>query len=187
MPGKLAALLASLFGLGAFVAARSSRAQPQEGKDGPFTSSAAAAEQERPLPQAAQVASPWVTPPAGAPYVVWFEQATAQFDLPPGLLSRMAYQESAYNQHARGAAGEIGLMQFMPTTAKDLGIDPSDPRASIFAAARYMVQLYRRFGDWRTALAAYNWGQGNVARRGIEAAPSSTQRYVAAIAKDVGL
>lgn len=79
---------------------------------------------------------------------VWFE---AQLD-----------QESEYNPAAVSKAGARGVAQFMPATAKEFGIDPNKPEEAIPAAARYMAQLKKRFGDEQTARLAYNWGQGNV-------------------------
>lgn len=62
----------------------------------------------------------------------------------------------------RSSAGAIGLMQFMPGTAKMLGIDPTDPVQSIYGAATYLSQLFNQFKDWTLAVAAYNAGPGNV-------------------------
>ena len=112
--------------------------------------------------------------------------AEVSYRLPPLLLARMAWQESRFNVNAVSPAGAIGIMQFMPDTAQDFGLDPLNPIASIWAAGRYMRQLVDRFGDWRTALAAYNWGQGNVASR-IEQMPQETIDYVMGIAGDLRL
>ncbi|MNE41935.1 Membrane-bound lytic murein transglycosylase D precursor [compost metagenome] len=70
----------------------------------------------------------------------------------------------------------------MPDTAKDFGLkgrDVFDPEKSAQAAAQYMSQLMKMFdGDLGKALAAYNWGQGNVMRKGMDAAPKETREYV---------
>lgn len=142
-------------------------------------------QEERTFSQASM--SAWATPIAGAQYQSAFETATMLYRLPVGMLSRMAWQESRYNSAARSPVGAIGLMQFMPATAAEWNIDPTDPWQSIDAAGRYMAQLYSRFSDWRTALAAYNWGQGNVAHFGTDNLPHETQAYVEAIAGDIGL
>lgn len=110
--------------------------------------------------------------------------------IPPNLLGRQLYQESAYrpeviNGSVRSAAGAIGIAQFMPATAADLGIDPTNPTQSIAAAGRYLRSLYNQTGSWQLALAAYNWGIGNVLRQGIGAAPAETRNYVAQITADV--
>ena len=66
----------------------------------------------------------WTTPPKGQKYEKAFQSVTAKYALPDGLLSRVAYQESRYNPNAKSKVGAIGLMQFMPATAKQYGIDP---------------------------------------------------------------
>jgi hypothetical protein len=129
----------------------------------------------------------WVTPAKGKVYQAAFDAATAAYGLPAGLLSRVAYQESRYNPNAKSPAGALGLMQFMPATAKDFGLNPLDPEASIWAAAKYLKQLYNKFGNWKEALAAYNWGQGNVAKKGLEKAPTETRNYFGSILADLGL
>ncbi len=125
------------------------------------------------------------------------EQAERDHGLPTGLLARLLYQESRYRTDiitgaTRSRAGAVGIAQFMPATAAELGIDPLDPRQAIPAAARYLRRLYDRFGDWKMALAAYNWGQGNQ-NRDLEDGivgddwPVETRKYVAEISADVGL
>ena len=112
--------------------------------------------------------------------------------LPKDMLARLLWQESRYRDDIisgakRSPAGAIGIAQFMPGTARDMGIEPSDPWQSISAAARYLAQQYKRFGDWASALASYNWGPGNVSRYGVGRAPAETQNYVAQILGDLGM
>jgi len=78
------------------------------------------------------------------------------------LLQAIAYVESRGNPKARSPKGAIGLYQFVPGTAKSLGIDPNDPAQSLDGAKRYMDKLIGRFDSEQLALAAYNWGEGNV-------------------------
>jgi soluble lytic murein transglycosylase-like protein len=116
--------------------------------------------------------------------------AEANNGLPDGLLSRLLYQESRFrsdiiNGATRSSAGALGIAQFMPATAQQMGINPLDPFQAIPAAARYLRGLYDQFGTWQQALAAYNWGPGNVSRKGLTAAPQETQNYVAQITSDV--
>jgi len=108
-------------------------------------------------------------------------------DMPPGLLKRMAWQESRYNPAAKSPVGAFGLLQFMPATWAEWGggFDIADPVAQIRAAGLYLKWLYQRLGSWDLALAAYNWGIGNVQRKGIDAAPRETKNYVAQIGADV--
>ena len=118
------------------------------------------------------------------------EAAERSYGLPPGLLARLLYQESHYRTdiirgQKRSTAGALGIAQFLPATAADLGIDPLDPVQAIAGAARYLSTLRGAFGDWKLALAAYNFGWGNV-RQG-RAWPDETVAYVRDISADVGL
>ena len=70
-------------------------------------------------------------------------------------------------------------------TAQQLGINPLDPFQAIDGAGRYLASLYRQTGSWTEALAAYNWGIGNVNRRGIASAPTETRNYYTQILADV--
>lgn len=127
----------------------------------------------------------WATPEPGRKYEALFLENTNKFNLPAGLLSRIAYQESRYDSTAVSPVGALGLMQFMPGTAEDLGINPLDPEQSISGAARYLSWLYGQLGDWKQVLAAYNFGIGNV-KKGREW-PLETVNYVRDISADVGL
>jgi len=89
----------------------------------------------------------------------------------PSELALLPFIESAFNPHAQSSAKAVGIWQFMPNTGKNFDLkqnvfrdDRRDVLASTRAALDYLQQLYNRFGDWHLALAAYNWGQGNVAR-----------------------
>lgn len=135
---------------------------------------------------------PWQLPAAGEPYRAAIEAAEARYAIPPMMLARLLYQESRFREdiisgRTVSPAGALGIAQFMPATAAELGVDPLNVAQSIEGAARYLAQLYRSTGDWKLALAAYNWGIGNVQRKGIGAAPAETRAYVAGILGDVGL
>lgn len=99
-------------------------------------------------------------------------------ELPKGLLRRLVQQESAGNPRAVSPKGAQGLFQFMPATAKELGIDPSDPHQAADGAARYLLQNFKEFGDWNKALAAYNAGPGAVRKHGGIPPYAETQNYV---------
>lgn len=123
-------------------------------------------------------------------YAAAISRAEIEHQIPPMMLERLLYQESRYREDiitgkVRSRVGAVGIAQFMPATAADLGIDPLDPNQAIQGAARYLRRLYNRFGNWTEALAAYNWGQGNVARRGLAAAPRETRTYWTQILADV--
>lgn len=80
----------------------------------------------------------------------------------PSLVKAVILQESGGNPKATSDAGAVGLMQLMPATAKALGVDPTDPEQNVEGGTRYLGQLMKQFGDEKLALAAYNWGPGNV-------------------------
>lgn len=108
-----------------------------------------------------------------------FGQLEAKYGLPTGLLRSVATVESGGNPYATSGAGARGLFQFMPGTAKDLGINPLDPSQAANGAARYLRQLLNQTGgNLEDALAAYNWGIGNVQKKGRAASPLETQMYV---------
>lgn len=89
----------------------------------------------------------------------------------PTELALLPYIESAFNPQAVSSAKAAGMWQFMPATGKDFDLtqnmfrdDRRDVLASTRAALDYLERLNRQFNDWHLALAAYNWGQGNVAK-----------------------
>ena len=89
----------------------------------------------------------------------------------PMELALLPYIESAFNPQAVSHAKAAGMWQFMPSTGQSFDLkqnlfrdDRRDVLASTRAALDYLQQLHQRFGDWHLALAAYNWGQGNVNR-----------------------
>lgn len=134
----------------------------------------------------------WTPPLAAAPYLDAIYAAELRYGLPGGLLARVLYQESRYRDDIISGAtpsptGALGIAQFMPDTAAELGIDPTDPAQAIPAAARYLAQLYGMFGDWTAALAAYNWGLGNVRRQGIGHLPRESIAYANNVLVDVNI
>jgi membrane-bound lytic murein transglycosylase D len=89
----------------------------------------------------------------------------------PTELALLPFIESAYNPQAMSAAKASGMWQFVPATGRDFSLkqnifrdDRRDVLASTRAALDYLQVLHSMFGDWQLALAAYNWGQGNVQR-----------------------
>jgi membrane-bound lytic murein transglycosylase D len=89
----------------------------------------------------------------------------------PMELALLPFIESAFNPQAMSSARASGMWQFVPATGRDFDLkqnlfrdDRRDVIASTRAALDYLQQLHRMFGDWHLALAAYNWGQGNVQR-----------------------
>jgi soluble lytic murein transglycosylase-like protein len=109
-----------------------------------------------------------------------FDAAAARFDLSPTFLRLVAWQESRFRTDAVSTAGAIGIMQLMPNTAAELGVDPKNARDNIFGGAAYLRQMLDRFGGRiDLALAAYNAGPTRVAQIQATPAIAETQGYVA--------
>ena len=101
-------------------------------------------------------------------YMPIFEEAFRRYGLPLEL-KYMAIIESALNPVAVSRVGATGMWQFMHATARNYGLridsyidERMDPVASADAAARYLRDAYRIFGDWSLAISSYNCGSGNV-------------------------
>ena len=115
---------------------------------------------------------------AGVPYADLFTRAGNRHGVDPALLAAVASQESGFDSGAVSPAGAQGLMQFMPTTARGLGVNPLDPASAVDGAARYLSDLSAQFGSTSLALAAYNAGPGTVSRYGGIPPYPETQNYV---------
>lgn len=95
------------------------------------------------------------------------------------LLDIVATVESNRNPAAVSPKGAVGEYQFMPETAKQYGIDPRDSNQARDGAKRMFSYLLKKYdGDVNKALAAYNWGEGNVDRQGLENMPTETRNYI---------
>jgi soluble lytic murein transglycosylase len=116
------------------------------------------------------------------------------YDLDPALLAAVIYTESRFNARARSTAGAIGLMQLLPDTARGIAVrtggdnfvvdDLYVPELNVRYGAWYLRNLLNRYGDERTALAAYHAGQGNVDRwrkAGVGIEFPETRSYVAKV------
>ena len=103
-------------------------------------------------------------------YLYYIVQALEERKMPTEL-ALLPLVESAFNPQAVSSAKASGMWQFMPKTGKNFALqqnafrdDRRDVMASTQAALDYLQKLHGQFGDWHLALAAYNWGEGNVAR-----------------------
>ncbi len=113
-------------------------------------------------------------------------KAARNYDLPSGLIRGVIKAESNFQVNAVSAAGAQGLMQLMPGTARELGVDkPFDIERNIDGGARYLKKMLDSFdGDVKVALAAYNAGPGAVAKYGGQIPPyPETERYIDRVLK----
>ena len=107
--------------------------------------------------------------------------------LPRDLLRAVVWAESGFRQEAVSPKGAVGLMQLMPATAAELGVDPARPSENLEGGTRYLRQLLERFDgnpdQLVRALAAYNAGPGRVDRYGGVPPYPETTAYVAKIVR----
>ena len=106
------------------------------------------------------------------------KSAARKHGVPTDLFLRLVQQESGWKPHAVSHAGAIGLAQLMPGTARKLRVNPRDPKQNLEGGARYLKQMFRKFGSWRLALAAYNAGPGAVEKHGGVPPYRETRNYV---------
>ena len=131
------------------------------------------------------------------PYMYHISNEVAKRNM-PAEIALLPFIESAYVTKAKSHVGASGLWQFMPATGRHYGLEQPplyDGRHDIYAATdaalNYLQYLHGLFGDWSLALAAYNWGEGNVGRavnraraQGLEPVyenlrmPNETRNYV---------
>lgn len=127
--------------------------------------------------------------PANAGYIAKISQVEAANNIPAGLMVRLAWQECRFRKdiiegRTVSSAGAAGMWQLMPIHWKF--VDPLNWSAAADYAGVELRRLYRVFGTWQLALAAYNWGEGNLKKYGIAKAPLETRNYYAQIMGDIG-
>jgi len=121
-------------------------------------------------------------------YDAFFKKYGEQYKVDPLFLKAQVKQESEFNPLAVSKCGAKGLAQFMPLTWRQMGHgDIQDPESNIKAQADYMHSLIYLFrGDTDKALAAYNWGMGNVMKLktfALSYLPEETHHYIMYINK----
>jgi soluble lytic murein transglycosylase-like protein len=110
-------------------------------------------------------------------------KAAQQYDIPPAILAGLLEQESGYLPEVitgkrLSSSGAIGIAQFLPGTAEQMGVDPVNPESAIPGAAKYLRHLMDNYGfDLRTAIYAYNAGPGTVQRYGVGATDENKNYY----------
>jgi soluble lytic murein transglycosylase-like protein len=124
------------------------------------------------------------TAPAMRPQDV-LDAAAGDQRIPPELVRSVAKAESDFRGDAVSAKGALGLMQLMPSTARELGVDPARADQNAEGGAKYLRELLIRYhGDSALALAAYNAGPGAVDRFGGVPPYIETRRYVLKVLRE---
>ena len=135
-----------------------------------------------------------VSPTTSASVSQLIANAAARYGVPSQVAMEVAVQESGLNPNAVSSAGAQGVMQLMPATAAQLGVtDPFNPQQNVNGGVQYLSQLYAKYGSWDLALAAYNWGPGNLDNainqnpgNPLSLAPAETQNYVSSVLTGAG-
>jgi cell wall-associated NlpC family hydrolase len=110
--------------------------------------------------------------------------AARKYGIPVSVFNALVNHESSWNPNARSPVGAMGFTQLMPGTAQGMGIDPSNPVQNLYGGAKYLASQLSKFGNMRSALAAYNAGPGAVSKYGGVPPYQETQNYVNSIMSD---
>ena len=139
-----------------------------------------AAVEPPPASESAAATQPEDPSPSRTDFSGLIHKAAERYHLDPALISSIIETESNFDPKAVSDAGAQGLMQLMPQTAHELKVtDPFDPAQNIDGGSRYLSHLMKRYhGDAKLALAAYNWGMGNLEKQ-PERMPAETKHYIA--------
>lgn len=132
----------------------------------------------------------WIPHEKSAAYLDRVRDAESRYGIPHNLLARLIQQESFWNPRAYNASSDAqGLAQIVPRWHPNVS-NPFDATEAIDYAGKYLRELFDNFGTWSRALAAYNWGWGNIDTwisqgERFAALPRETQNYVTEITGDV--
>lgn len=95
-------------------------------------------------------------------YRAMTRQAATRAGIDPNVFERQIGAESNFDPNVSSGAGAVGIAQFMPGTARGLGINPNNPQQALNAAAKLMAGYIKQYGGWENALRAYNAGPGRI-------------------------
>lgn len=112
--------------------------------------------------------------------------AATKWGINPAVLAAQLNAESGFNPHSVSSAGAVGIAQFLPSTAKEWGVNPYDVNSAIDGMAKLDAAYLKRYGTWSKALAAYNAGPGAVEKYGGIPPYAETQNYVRKILAAAG-
>lgn len=142
------------------------------------------------------ISAAWMSSENAKKWATALSNAESDFDIPTGLLARIAYQESHFRQGIidgtqASPAGALGMMQLMPqyfaSVQRTVPFTDNDTQDQITEAAGFLSQLYDHYQNWTDVVAAYNAGQGTVdgVIAGKRLLPAETATYIANIAADL--
>jgi len=132
--------------------------------------------------QVAAPAAPASEPPKPANLSEMVDNAARKYGLPPAFVRAVVAVESGYRPDAVSPKGAIGLMQLMPETARELGVDPLNPEQNVDAGTRYLRDLLLKYDNHAYhALAAYNAGPGAVDKYHGVPPYRETQNYILSV------
>jgi len=126
----------------------------------------------------------------GEAYLPVIATVEVKYGIPTDLLARVAFQECSWRPGViygsiKSSAGAVGMFQLMPQFFPGAGVSW---QADANTAGDYLADLYHQFQDWQLAIAAYNWGPGNVEKYidgKLQVLPVETSNYVAKVFGDV--
>ena len=134
----------------------------------------------------------WSYPKVANKYRTQIVAVEREYGIPVNLLGRLLQQESDFNPYAHNTGSNAqGIAQIVPRWHPEIK-DPFNPEEAIPYAGKYLAKLYKNFDHWDLALAAYNWGWGNLRKHlerygpdGFIHLPKETRNYVSEILSDI--
>jgi soluble lytic murein transglycosylase-like protein len=146
----------------------------------------------------------WMSEGDGPQWMPTLNAAETLLEIPTNLLARCAFQESTFRHEVilgliPSSCGALGILQLMPrffsSVLVPVPFTPENITAQISESAAFLASLYTRFSDWQVAVAAYNWGGGDVHHEYVldhnkyvlSDMPTQTQNYVRKVFSDVPL